>query len=137
MSNAETKMRSALQKTVPVLERVMNDAATEESLRTLVQRTLEQVQAAIGPADPLDRLRVKSTDSLGNIAWLYRRRNAWVCTLARGMDASFDYAGIKPELIAECRFALNEAQTPGEVLKAVKDRAYRGYQHELIRIPSC
>jgi len=121
MSNAETKMRSALQKTVPVLERVMNDAATEESLRTLVQRTLEQVQAAIGPADPLDRLRVKSTDSLGNIAWLYRRRNA----------------GIKPELIAECRFALNEAQTPGEVLKAVKDRAYRGYQHELIRIPSC
>lgn len=81
----------------------------------------------------MTKIRIRSTDVLGNVAFIYRLDNGkWRCTLANGIPASFSYAGVKFNLEQECKFALEDAVTPDEVMEEVKKRSYGGYRYEFV-----
>ena len=76
-------------------------------------------------------IRIKSTDTLGNVAFIYQTRSGdWTCALANGTPASMGYAGVPNE--TQCRFDLEDATTAKEALAAVRKHAYSHYKHEVL-----
>ena len=57
-------------------------------------------------------VRIKSTDVLGNVAYIVRRENGAVsCILANGMNAALSYAGIHDEMA--CKFRIEDCSREG------------------------
>ena len=77
-------------------------------------------------------IRIKSTDRLGNVAYLHRDDDgSFRCTLANGLPASFFYAGIQPDEMA-CRFALKDCATAHEALAIVERYGSPLHRYELL-----
>jgi hypothetical protein len=55
-----------------------------------------------------NRIRIRATDDLGNVAYVYGRGDSWLCALASGTPAAFSYAGLGQDEMA-VKFALEDA----------------------------
>jgi len=85
-------------------------------------------------------VRIKSTDVLGNVAYIVRRENGAVsCILANGMNAALSYAGIQNEMA--CRFRIEDCSPEGwtvaefqnVVLDIVKQYGSPRHSYEVFR----
>lgn len=77
-------------------------------------------------------IRIKSSDRLGNIAYIHRDGNSgFRCTLADGLPASLSYAGIGSDEMA-CRFALEACVTGEQALEVVQRHGSPLHRYELV-----
>jgi hypothetical protein len=80
--------------------------------------------------NPAHSARIKCIDQLGNIRFLHYR-NGWTVTLANGQRAELAYAGFAQNQTAVCKFALDDCQTPAEVLAVARRYGSSSYTLEL------
>jgi hypothetical protein len=75
--------------------------------------------------------RIKATDTLSNVAYVFHDGRVWRCSLASGMNASMWYAGLGDDVVA-VRFALDDCLTASQVLETVRNLGSPRYQYELV-----
>jgi len=63
--------------------------------------------------------RVRCTDTLGNVAYVYHKQGYWRCTLANGIPASLSYAGVSRDETG-LKFKLDDCETAADVLALMK-----------------
>lgn len=76
-------------------------------------------------------MRIKCTDTFGNVSYIHKRNGLWQCHLANGTSASFDYAGIGPDEMM-FQFCLEDAETPEAALDVAKKHGNSRFKYELV-----
>ena len=65
------------------------------------------------------KIRIKATDQLGNVAYVFSRGDRWQVVLANGIPAGFSYAGFSGEEMA-VMFCLEDCASAEEALAVCK-----------------
>lgn len=82
-------------------------------------RILAEKGLAVIGGDPLAKVRVRITDRLGNVNFIFRDgAGEWRCVSSTSIPLAFSYAGIRYEM--ECKFALADCTTVDEVLAVLR-----------------
>jgi hypothetical protein len=61
------------------------------------------------------RTRIRATDKLGNVAYVYGQGPDWRCALANGTGAAFSYAGLGYDEMA-VKFAFEDCTSSAEIV---------------------
>ena len=75
--------------------------------------------------------RIKCTDELGNVSYLFKRNGEWSCVLANGTPASFSYAGIHGDEMAAI-FRLEDAATVEDAVAVAKNLGSPRARYEVV-----
>jgi len=79
------------------------------------------------------KLRIRSTDTLGNVSYLYSDNGVLRCALANGMGASLFYAGVPSNKEMEVRFTFEDATTPREFFDYLRELIHPNHKLELMK----
>ena len=77
------------------------------------------------------KIRIKSVDKMGNVAYVHKSGEHWHCTLANGISASMSYAGLGPDQMAVL-FALDDCETAEEALAVCQGMGAPGVVFTLV-----
>ena len=76
-------------------------------------------------------MRIRATDKLGNVAYVYARGGEWRCALANGTAAAFSYAGLGyDEMIV--KFALEDCTDSDAALAVCRSYGNNTTRYELV-----
>lgn len=80
----------------------------------------------------MTRLRIKCTDNLGNVSYVFTRDNGTIaCALSNGMAASLSYAGFHNDPQGAA-FALEGCADSKELAAAAKELGSWRYSYEVV-----
>lgn len=77
-------------------------------------------------------IRIKCTDDLGNVAYIYRPANGkWHCALANGIPATLSYAGILEDQMGTY-FKLDDCTSAAAALNVVRESGSKNCSYEVV-----